>query len=492
LQLSAGLKEGRQRTDSRSREHAVAEVPKILLVEGERDPIEALAPRLLALGAEAVPVASVDDAIRQLDDHAQAPHLVFFPTQRPPAELKKLLKSVRNASRRTRGRFVGVGERPSAAERKLLESAGVEVCLWEPIGDAQLRFALNQAGYQPGDGRSRSVDRVPTAIVARIVTGTGEREARVYSLSTGGAYLETDRPTMSGGRLKIELPLPGGTVAVDARALYHNVLGNLRQENLAVGMGVEFVDMNVATRAVIADYVGECVESLTGRKPKKRAPEPREDMAKPEPRPKERRRFPRLDFLKRAGRRDAREKPKRTEAPAEAGAVRARGEQPRPKPESSPAGEALPHVEEAYTPKPQPRPADQENKVVVRCRDGRLIKGHTFDFMPNKDIFHVVNPDDPNDVIELSCSDPKAIFFVKSFAGDPNRSAPKRFTEDELRGVPGLKIKVRFLDGEVLYGTTHGYQRGRKGFFVFPADETSNNERVYVYADVTDSVKTWR
>jgi hypothetical protein len=432
-----------------------------------------LAPRLLALGAAVVPVASADDAIRQLNQHAQSPHLVFLPIRGSPANLKKLLKSVRKARRRTRGRFVSVGERPSPAERKLLESAGVELCLSEPISDAQLRFALNEAGYEPGDGRPRSGDRVPTAIVARIVTGTGEREARVYSLSAGGAYLETGRPTMTGGRLKLELPLPGGTIAVDARALYHNVLGNVRQENLAVGMGVEFVDMDVATRAAIADYVDESVESLTGRKPKKRAPAPREEVAKPER--QERRRFPRLDFLKRDGLRE-----------------RPRPERERPKPEQAPVNEVFPLVEEPEAPKAERTPTDKENKVVVRCRDGRLIKGHTFDFMPNKDLFHVVDPDDPNDVIELSSSDPKAIFFVKSFAGDPNRPAPKSFTEDELRGVQGLKIKVRFLDGEVMYGTTHGYQPGRKGFFVFPADETSNNERVYVYADFTDSVDTWR
>jgi hypothetical protein len=449
----------------------VAELPKILLVEGECDPMGALAPRLLALGAEVVSTQSADDAIRQLDDHAQVAHLVFLPIHGSPAELKKLLKSVRRARRRTRGRFVGVGEQPSAAERKRLESAGVEVCLWEPISDAQLRFALNEAGYEPGDGRSRSGDRVPTAILARIVTGTGQREAHVYSLSAGGAYLETARPTMAGGRLKLELPLPGGTVAVNARALYHNVLGNVRQDNLAVGMGVEFVDMDVATRAAIADYVDECVESLTGRKPKKRAPAPREEIAKPE----ERRRFPRLDFLKRDG---LREKP--------------RPEHERPKPEQAPANEVLSPVEEPEAPKAERTPTDKENKVVVRCRDGRLIKGHTFDFMPNKDLFHVVDPDDPNDVIELSSSDPKAIFFVKSFTGDPDRPAPKSVTQDELHGVPGLKIKVRFLDGEVMYGTTHAYQPGRKGFFVFPADETSNNERVYVYADYTESVDPWR
>ncbi|UCE85591.1 MAG: PilZ domain-containing protein [Deltaproteobacteria bacterium] len=464
----------------------MAELPKILLVEADRDPMPGIATRLVALGTDVVRVASVEDAIQKLDEHAPTTCVVFFPTQRPAAELKKLLKTVRRARRRTRAAFVGVGERPNVEQRKLLESAGVETCLAEPIGDTQLRFALNQAGFEPDKTRARRGVRAPTAIVARIVTATGEREALVYSLSAGGAYLETDRPTMAGGRLQIDLPLPGGTVTAKARALYHNVLGNLRQENLAVGMGVEFVDMDAGTRAVIADYVDACLESQTGRKPKKR-PRPTAADAPPA---KERRRFPRLDFLMRDGRPRAREKPEKAAASEKPRVERARTPS-RPEPVRSAAEDVLPDSEPPAAPRPAPSPADKENKVVVRCRDGRLIKGHTFDFMPNKDMFHVVNPDDPSDVIELSSSEPKAIFFVKSFDGDGKRGAPKTFGKDDLRGVPGLKIKVCFQDGEVLYGTTHGYQPRRKGFFVFPADGTSNNERVYVNAASTDSVETW-
>jgi hypothetical protein len=48
---------------------------------------------------------------------------------------------------------------------------------------------------------------------------------------------------------------------------------------------------------------------------------------------------------------------------------------------------------------------------------------------------------------------------------------------------------VIFKDGEVLVGTTTGYDASRPGFFLFPADEKSNNERIFV---VTAAVKTVR
>jgi hypothetical protein len=51
---------------------------------------------------------------------------------------------------------------------------------------------------------------------------------------------------------------------------------------------------------------------------------------------------------------------------------------------------------------------------------------------------------------------------------------------------------VAFLDGEVVYGMTNGYSPNRKGFFVFPADKKTNNERIFVIKESTTSVKTWR
>jgi hypothetical protein len=47
---------------------------------------------------------------------------------------------------------------------------------------------------------------------------------------------------------------------------------------------------------------------------------------------------------------------------------------------------------------------------------------------------------------------------------------------------------VVFKDSEVILGTTQGYQPGRPGFFIFPADPRSNNERVYVVSSATQEI----
>ena len=128
------------------------------------------------------------------------------------------------------------------------------------------------------------------------------------------------------------------------------------------------------------------------------------------------------------------------------------------------------------------------NKVVVRFADGRIIKGTTADFYPNKDTFHVSVEAAPtgDKPLEVSTHDLKAVFFVKEFEGNQDHGAGNEF--DSSRPPAGRRIKVVFEDGEVLLGTTTGYQPKRPGFFVVPADADSNNERCFVIAAATSEV----
>jgi uncharacterized protein DUF6982 len=128
------------------------------------------------------------------------------------------------------------------------------------------------------------------------------------------------------------------------------------------------------------------------------------------------------------------------------------------------------------------------NKVVAHYQDGHVLKGVTNDFLPAKDRFHLVPADSPpgSKPAEVLVGELKALFFVKDFAGDP---AHKRSQEFEAGKQPsGRKIRVDFKDGEVMVGTTQGYQPNRPGFFVVPADAQSNNERCFVVTAATSGV----
>lgn len=129
-----------------------------------------------------------------------------------------------------------------------------------------------------------------------------------------------------------------------------------------------------------------------------------------------------------------------------------------------------------------------QNKIVVRYQDGRVIKGITRDFFPNKDIFHLVLMDAQpgSKPLEVRTQDLKAVFFVKDFAGNPKYDDKKEF--DPTKPVIGRKIQVIFKDGELMVGTTNGYDPKRPGFFVMPADLQSNIERCFVFTPATREV----
>ena len=129
-----------------------------------------------------------------------------------------------------------------------------------------------------------------------------------------------------------------------------------------------------------------------------------------------------------------------------------------------------------------------QNKIAVRYQDGRVSKGFTNNFMPNRDSFHLIPVDAPPGIkpLDVHVRELKAIFFVKDFEGDRHHKEEKTF--DASQPIVGKKIKVVFRDGEELIGTTQGYQAGRPGFFIFPADKRSNIDRVFVISAAARSV----
>jgi hypothetical protein len=130
----------------------------------------------------------------------------------------------------------------------------------------------------------------------------------------------------------------------------------------------------------------------------------------------------------------------------------------------------------------------ETNKVVVRFSDGRVLKGTTEDFFPNRPAFHL-RPLGTDEVRDIRCKELKAVFFVKDFGGDPKRREARGFDQATIDISRGKKIAVRFKDGETVFGYTLTYLPDRSGYFVTPADPASNNLRVYVLSQAVREVK---
>ena len=128
------------------------------------------------------------------------------------------------------------------------------------------------------------------------------------------------------------------------------------------------------------------------------------------------------------------------------------------------------------------------NTIVVRYVDGRVAKGITNNFLPTKDRFNLfLDGSAPGThTQEILLKDLKAIFFVNDLAGSPAHTESNQF--EPGKPIIGRKISVVFKDGEIVVGTTQGYQPGRLGFFVVPADEKSNNSRCFIVTAATQQV----
>lgn len=116
--------------------------------------------------------------------------------------------------------------------------------------------------------------------------------------------------------------------------------------------------------------------------------------------------------------------------------------------------------------------------VVARFLDGRVLRGTTQDFSPAKSWFHL-QPSEKSKgtAVKVEASELKAIFFVKTYQGNPRHNMDNTFQDGVTQG---RKMRVTFQDGEVIAGYTVGYGPDKVGFFLIPADENDNNRRIYV------------
>jgi len=241
--------------------------PQHVLALGFGEEFTALAGRLLLLNFRAVRAASTDDGVRALERGGEPIRVALLAVPQMLGDLSFALGRLRDHAPTPHLRFAAAGQEPGRRELEELHEAGVEFALWKPFDDAALRFVLNEAHQDPNSAESRNVLRAPTAMLARVFSAAGQKAALVYNLSERGAFLETLRPTSAKGHVRVELPLPTGTVTLAARVVTTNVPGNIQKPNLPMGMGVEFTDVPEETRHTLAEHVGAMAERYHIDKP---------------------------------------------------------------------------------------------------------------------------------------------------------------------------------------------------------------------------------
>ncbi|MCL5422111.1 MAG: hypothetical protein M1461_06530 [Nitrospirae bacterium] len=126
-------------------------------------------------------------------------------------------------------------------------------------------------------------------------------------------------------------------------------------------------------------------------------------------------------------------------------------------------------------------------RVILRCLDGRLIRGYVNDFSTSDEF--VALEDESSQLHQFRVDELKAIFFVRTFEGKPEHSEKKTFRDPVSLGK---RVFVKFKDGESMTGYIEGgvpWEKGfflepkkGPGFFLIPVDHDSNNIKVFVVA----------
>lgn len=128
-------------------------------------------------------------------------------------------------------------------------------------------------------------------------------------------------------------------------------------------------------------------------------------------------------------------------------------------------------------------------QVIARFLNGQVLKGITADFSPAKAHFHLLPIDSCPGTrpTAIAMAELKGVFFVRRMAGNPAHRKSNAFDPRDL--TPGKRMRVVFLDGEVLQGHAWNYHPGQRGVFLLPADPCSNNVRCFVVTAATRDIR---
>jgi len=140
---------------------------------------------------------------------------------------------------------------------------------------------------------------------------------------------------------------------------------------------------------------------------------------------------------------------------------------------------------------------EQGEKAVLRFLDGTILKGYLEGFTEEA-MEITLRAVGAKTRTTVDTDGLKAIFFVKTFEGDRQYSEKKSYG---IRKARGRRTFVKFKDGEDMVGFIEGkvpWEKGfflsvqrtkkLKGFYLLPADDGSNNNRVFVFAGAVRDV----
>ncbi|MDJ0848794.1 MAG: PilZ domain-containing protein [Myxococcota bacterium] len=223
----------------------MSDARRALVVDGADTRLGEVALRLLRLGIDLHYSAEPAEAWLLAEEVADGVRLLILNPRLPAEEIVALEERLRAHAPHIPRTLMVIGRQPDEATRSALRGAGVDLALWEPYDETELRAAISAAmAPQSGHPDARKHPRIATMLLARASMGLLRTDAIVSSLSLGGAFLEGPEPFPQGARFTLEIALPEETVSVHATVVYTSEAEP--QAARATGMGVAFTRVDGA------------------------------------------------------------------------------------------------------------------------------------------------------------------------------------------------------------------------------------------------------
>jgi len=234
----------------------------VLILGAESALMTTLTERMPSLGFRCARAKTPTEAIGFANDRNFRFGVALIEPHFPALDLQQALHALREGTSSPALTFLATGDPPNPETRERLRQAGVRQSVWSPVSDHVLRFQINAAFSRYGDDFLRIEQRAPVECAARVQVGGRQKQASVYSLSAGGAFLETPRPSMPGAGVTLDLETRAGRVHTRGEVAYTNVPGNVSRASLPIGMAVRFHEMDFDGAQIVRQVVTECASRL--------------------------------------------------------------------------------------------------------------------------------------------------------------------------------------------------------------------------------------
>jgi hypothetical protein len=240
-------------------------LPKQVLVLASPDEVQTtdFSRRVRECGVATTLASDFEDARRILSGARERFGAILVPTQFDARSLKTPLCELVALASPENLRLISYGPAPDKRERKKLRKLGVQLALWAPLSESQIRIQINRALNTDCESLLRRENpRVPTNFDCRVTVADRQKPVTVYSLAETGAYLSTPRASMTGSKIEMFFRPEGHTLNLQAEVVYANVHGNLRRSMLPLGMGVHFAKVDRADRKTLRAYIASRITHL--------------------------------------------------------------------------------------------------------------------------------------------------------------------------------------------------------------------------------------